>query len=102
MTDEAARGQDHPGDGPARELRRAVDAATAFLLASGNDVAELRVTEASNRLRGPGGGPHAWRVTFKLRRLIPDTNDVEIGAGGEWFVDVDLSSGSARLAGLGE
>jgi hypothetical protein len=85
---------------PAAELERAVELASALLVAHGHDVTALRITDVRNVLRGPGG-PDAWRVTFKLRRLIPLPGE-EIGTGGEWFVDVDLGSGTARLGGIGE
>jgi hypothetical protein len=92
-----------PANAPdaAAELRRAVDLASAFLAQRGEDLTSLRVVNATNRLRDPAGGPDAWRVTFKPRRLIPHDGS-EIGAGGEWFVDVDLRAMAARLGGLGE
>jgi hypothetical protein len=92
------------GDGPATdaaaEIHRAVDLATALLRERGEDLSTFRITAAVNRLRDADGGASAWRVTFKPRRLIG--NGSEIGAGGEWFVDVDLERGSARLGGVGE
>lgn len=91
---------DRPSE-PAAELRRAIDLASALLLERGEDLAALRVVGSTNRLRDPAGGPDSWRVTFKPRRLIPDDGS-EIGAGGEWFVDVDLRSNTARLGGVGE
>lgn len=46
--------------------------------------------------------PGRWRLTYKPRRLVPGTAEQEIGAGGEVFVEVDLSTGDARVAGRGE
>jgi hypothetical protein len=89
-----------PGD-PAAELARAVELASAFLVSQGHDIASVRITEVRNQLRGSGGGPDAWRVTYKLRHLIP-ADGSEIGAGGELFVDVDLKSSAVRLGGVGE
>ena len=91
---------ERPG-APDAELQRAIDLASQYLGSRGEDLSGLRVVAATNRLRDPDGGPHAWRVTFKSRHLIPEDGS-EIGAGGEWFVDVDLETDAARLGGIGE
>src|SRR5262245_56640115 len=36
----------------------------------------------------------SWRLTFKPRDLLPETEDDRLGAGGEIFVHVDLATGS--------
>lgn len=90
-----------PVPDPAIELGRALELASGLLAERGEDRAAYRIVEALNRLRGDGGGPEVWRVTFKRRDLIP-ADGSEIGMGGEVQVDVDLGSGTARIGGFGE
>jgi hypothetical protein len=47
-------------------------------------------------------GPQYWDITFKSRSVIPDKADECVGAGGEIFIDVDLSARKATLRGYGE
>ncbi|CAN5313709.1 hypothetical protein BH10CYA1_BH10CYA1_54450 [soil metagenome] len=44
--------------------------------------------------------PNLWKVTFKDTQTIP--RDGPIGAGGEIFIEVDLSTKKARFLGTGE
>lgn len=48
----------------------------------------------------PGGsGVRVWRLTFKPARLLPETADAPIGAGGELFFTVDLDERTATYTG---
>jgi len=87
----------------AKELNRAIDLAERTVAGSGEDVSALRVTSAVNMLAGNEyRGPSFWRVTLKRRDLIPKDASSELGAGGEIFVDVDLATNLAKIAGRGE
>jgi hypothetical protein len=45
-------------------------------------------------------GKYIWRVTFKPRQLLPkDPSKGIIGAGGEIFVNVDLSTKTTEIGG---
>jgi hypothetical protein len=58
---------------------------------------------AENLLRDPEiGSPDMWRLTFKMRRLIPFDRTREVGAGGEVSVLVDLRTGAATMGASGE
>ena len=87
----------------AQELGRAVELAERTVSASGSALAELKLTNAVNMMAGREyRGPAYWRVTFKRRDLIPKDTASELGAGGEIFVDVDLDTNVAKIAGHGE
>jgi hypothetical protein len=86
-----------------KELNRAIDLAERTVAGSGDDISGLRVTAAINMMAGNEyRGPTFWRVTFKRRDLIPKDASSELGAGGEIFVDVDLTANVAKIAGRGE
>ncbi|MCA2218930.1 hypothetical protein [Jidongwangia harbinensis] len=44
-------------------------------------------------------GSQVWRLTFKRARLLPDSAEDPIGAGGELFFTVDLAGRSATYTG---
>lgn len=84
---------------PQTEMAQAAQLAVDQLKAQGVPIADHRLVEASNVLRD---SPHLWRMTFKLRRLIPERLGQEVGKGGETFIEVDLMTRRARLVGAGE
>ena len=81
------------------ELHQAAALALDSLESDGRSAADYRLIAAENRL---GESPDRWRLTFKLRRLLPRGRDEEIGKGGEVFIEADIAAGTARLAGTGE
>lgn len=86
-----------------RECEEAIRLGIEFLAGNEIEPALYKLIAAENLITGGRFiGPHAWRLTFKLRRLIPDSADVEIGAGGEVFIEVDMITAHARLLGHGE
>ena len=88
---------------PRAECQRAMNLAVEVLAEREIELERYRVVAAENLIKGPTyRGPQAWRITFKLRALLPDTTQAEVGAGGELLVEVDLSTGEAVLAGYGE
>lgn len=80
-----------PSPGVAAQL---VDAPTDYHLVS--------VQNGVSSSAGAIYNPNLWRLTFKPQELVPSTASVEMGAGGELFIEVDLASSRARLAGKGE
>jgi|SRR5271154_222680 len=64
------------------------------------DFAQYKLILIENLLSSPG--PNNWRLTFKLRTLIPQTSQSKIGAGGEIYVQVDTGRRTAELVGYGE
>jgi hypothetical protein len=88
---------------PARECQAAMSLGIALLTTRNMDPTQYKLVLAENVIKGPAyAGPHIWQLTFKLKRLIPETIDSKIGAGGELFVEVDLSTHKAKLLGYGE
>jgi hypothetical protein len=88
----------------ATEAHRAIELAEGTLGRAGIRLADYRLLRAVN-LIGPDSvyrGPDYWRLTFKRRDLVPATADKELGAGGELFVDVDIATATATIAGHGE
>lgn len=81
----------------------AIELATLFLKEQNTDFQNYKLVSAENDLlKITDHGPVIWRVTFKLRRLIPQTPGLELGSGGEIFIEVDIRMRSARIAGYGE
>jgi hypothetical protein len=88
---------------PGKDCQEASSLATTLLTDRGIDLAQYKLISAENLIRGDDyAGPHLWRLTFKLKGLIPATSDAPVGKGGELFVLVDLSARKARLIGYGE
>jgi len=88
---------------PARECLEAVRLGVQFLAEQGGDVEQLKLISVSNLIKGPDyAGPQVWMLIFKSRALIPADDQAAVGAGGEIFVNVDLSARMARLQGYGE
>ena len=79
---------------PAEEAAEAMRLATTALPELGVTADDVRVSHAQNVLSGPGAAAGRWRIGYKRRELIRD--DGMIGKGGEYFVDVDTSAGTAR------
>lgn len=87
-----------------RECEEAIALAEAMLPTIGANPPDYKLITAQN-LSTPAGvyrGPQFWHLSFKLRELIPSTPQAEVGAGGEIFVEVDLTEQRAWLAGYGE
>lgn len=88
---------------PAIDCQAAMSLGIALLTTRNMNPTQYKLVLAENVIKGPAyTGPHTWRLTFKLKRLIPETSEVEVGAGGELFVEVDLSTQKAKLLGYGE
>jgi hypothetical protein len=102
MNDEN-RASDGSTQDPGRDCQEAIALGSRFLTRSKVDPTEYQVVRAENLVGHPVySGPWVWRLTYKLRRLIPRSVEEEIGAGGELLVEVDLATGDARLLGHGE
>ncbi len=85
---------------PSQDCRDAIAIGTKLLMTEFADHVQYKLISAENLIGT--AEPHIWRLTFKLRRLIPKTPGSRIGAGGELFIEVDLSLDQARLCGYGE
>ena len=81
----------------------AIQLGIELLEAKGIETSLYKIVAAENLIsRRYFVGAHVWHLAFKPRRLIPDSSNVEIGAGGEVFVEVDAVTGQAVLLGHGE
>ncbi len=89
---------------PSKELEDAVALCANALKEAGCEPSEYRVIEARNLVvkGGQYKGPQYWKLTFKLRSLIPGTENGIIGVGGEIFVEADTEKRCARITGYGE
>lgn len=88
---------------PARDCHEALSLGIGFLMTKNIDLTQYKLISAENLIKGTDYiRPHIWRLTFKLKRLIPETSEAEIGAGGELFLEVDLATKTARFLGYGE
>jgi len=88
---------------PSSDCQEAVSLGISLLTSRNIDLSQYKLVSAENLIKGPTyAGPYIWRLTFKLKRLIPDTSNKEIGAGGELFVETDLATKKAKLLGYGE
>ena len=54
----------------------------------------FRLVSAVNLLKGhaPPAGPFIWELRFKPLRLIPGSDETEVGAGGDVVVRINLAS----------
>ena len=94
-----------PGRGiTSQECEEAIALAEEFLPAAGVRAEAYKLITAENMSTRGGDyrGPQYWHLTFKLRELIPDDLEVPVGAGGEIFIEVDLTNRKTSLAGYGE
>ena len=89
---DAPAGGNAVSSGPDREVGEAVALAVAEFGALGKVPEQYRVVYVENMLQGPQASPVRWRIGFKLRELIPAQANEEIGKGGDFFVEVDLST----------
>jgi len=88
---------------PVADCREAIALAVALLGTEDLDPAQYKLVAAVLAIAGPDyAGPHIWRLTFKLRSLIPQSADAEVGKGGEVLVEADVAGHTARLQGHGE
>jgi len=88
---------------PSEECQQAIDIANQFLPTLNLNPADYQLIKVENLVVTGDHylAPQIWRLTYKLRDLIPEDGG-EIGAGGEVFIQVDISTGVARLQGFGE
>jgi hypothetical protein len=83
---------------PADDCREAITLGVARLIEMKIDPTLYKLVNARNLIVNPSfAGPQLWQLTFKLRTLIPKAPDSEVGAGGEAFIEVDLSRRKAEL-----
>lgn len=89
---------------PSEECQQAIDIANQFLPTLSLNPADYKLITVENLVaKGVDYlGPQKWRLTYKLRELLPQDATAEVGAGGEVFILVDTSTGVARLQGFGE
>ena len=87
-----------------QECKEAIILAEEFLPTIGVRVEDYKLITVENMSTRNGDyrGPQYWHLTFKLRGLVPDNPELPIGAGGEIFVEIDLTDRRALLAGYGE
>ena len=78
--------------GPEREAGEAMALAVSELGALGKAPDRYRIVYVENLLQGLQASPVRWRIGFKLRELIPAQANEEIGKGGDFFVEVDLTT----------
>ena len=83
---------------PALELDRAAALANDFLASSDKDPALYRLVVAENMLAGADASQTRWRLGFKLRELLPDGPSGKIGKGGDFYLHVDLATGTVTWA----
>ena len=90
--------------GTAHDLLEAIRLAEGAIAARDADPQAYSLVRAERLLAGGPrcSGVHCWRLTFKLKQLIPDEQDERVGKGGELFFSVDLDAGVAVLTGRGE
>ncbi len=79
-----------------------------------DEAVSIGIAELARQSKSPGDhkligaqrfydkGKYVWRITFKLKALLPDDPSTQpIGAGGETFILVDLKTGETVVT-LGE
>jgi hypothetical protein len=59
----------------------------------------FRLTSVVNRISGPAQptGPDVWELRFKPQRLIPLDAELEVGAGGELRLLIDMAAPTSVL-----
>lgn len=88
---------------PDGDCQSAIFLGVSFLKTNDIDPAQYRLILAENLIKGPTyAGPFIWRLIFKLRNLISEETGSEVGAGGELFLGIDLTTKEVRLLGHGE
>src|SRR3954453_16844503 len=88
---------------PAADCREAISLAVARLGTENLDAGQYKLVAAVLAIAGPDyAGPHIWRLSFKVRSLIPQSADAEVGKGGGVLVEADVAAHHARLQGHGE
>ena len=81
-----------------REARDAISLALAYLPTIVKSADEYRLVSVYNILLGEDASPARWLVGFKLRSLIPASDDGKIGKGGDLFVEVNTTTRQAMTA----
>lgn len=94
----------NPDDSPVVECSAAIKSGLQALTEANIEGGPYKLVAVESLLKGavPESDPNVWRLTFKAHRLIPPEAGIEIGAGGEIFIEVNLKSGQARLTGRGD
>ncbi len=83
---------------PGKECVDAVNLGVQSLIQQAINPENYVLIAAETLHRGPKyEGPKVWHLTFKLKRLIPRDQNGILGAGGEVFVRVDLSTRQTSL-----
>lgn len=91
----------NPNIDPSSDCQEAISLDISLLTSSNIDLSQYKLVSAENLIKGPTyAGPYIWRLTFKLKRLIPQFSNKEVGAG-ELFVETDLATKKDKLLGYG-
>jgi hypothetical protein len=75
-----------------REARDAITLALGHLPTLVKAADDYRLVSAVNILTGEDASQARWLVGFKLRSLIPASDDGKIGKGGDLFVEVNTTT----------
>jgi hypothetical protein len=89
---------DESGD-PTTDCRLAIDLGAGLLMTIVDNPLEYKLVSADNVLHVDA---HIWRLTFKPKSLLPVEDQLELGAGGELFIDANVATRQANLSGYGE
>lgn len=81
-----------------REARDAITLALDYLPTIVNAAGDYRLVSVHNILVGEDASPARWLVGFKLRSLIPASDDGKIGKGGDLFIEVNTTTRQAMTA----
>ena len=87
-------------DAATKDCLKAITVVTEVLRIQEIDFSDYKLISIENLV--PSTSPDTWRLTFKLRTLIPKTSQSKLGAGGEIYVQVDTGRKTAELLGYGE
>lgn len=81
-----------------REARDATALALAYLPTVVKSPDDYRLISVHNILTGEDASPARWLVGFKLRSLIPASDDGKIGKGGDLYIEVNTTTRQAVIA----
>ncbi len=83
--------QEFSASHPGKECAEAINLGVQSFIQQAINPEDYVLIAAETLHRGPKyEGPKVWRLTFKLKSLIPQDQNGMLGAGGEVFVRVDL------------
>lgn len=60
---------------------------------------DYKIIEIKNKLKS---GLNLWKVTYKLKKILPIKENDIVGLGGEIFIEVDTKHKTSKLSGYGE